>query len=65
MTVTISKKEYNKLIRAYGHLNELENRGVDNWVGYVGEMFYCSSCDKDSEWIEYEGKCPACGEIDD
>ena len=35
------------------HLNNLQNRGVDNWDGYVGRD-HCSECDDEG--------CPECEE---
>jgi len=33
-TVTITKKEYDILLKSQAHLNLLIERGVDNWDGY-------------------------------
>lgn len=33
-TVTISKEEYETLLRSYRKLQALEDRGVDNWEWY-------------------------------
>ena len=33
-TVTISKKEYNRLVKDSDFLNALHAVGVDNWEGY-------------------------------
>jgi len=33
-TVTISKREYDSLLRDLDKLSCLEARGVDNWCGY-------------------------------
>lgn len=33
-TVTISKKEYDKLVKDSEFLNALKAAGVDNWEGY-------------------------------
>lgn len=40
-TVTISKSEYERLLKAEAFLNALEAAGVDNWSGYdfACEMF--------------------------
>jgi len=37
-TVTISRKEYNKLLQAQSELDALEAAGVDNWEGYSEAM---------------------------
>lgn len=58
--IEISKEHYLSLLRSEAHLSELENRGVDNWSGYVGPMFYCRECDNESEWYEVDGECPKC-----
>lgn len=33
-TITISKKEYERLLKDSARLQALENGGVDNWQGY-------------------------------
>lgn len=33
-TITISKKEYNKLLETAKFMRALERAGVDNWEGY-------------------------------
>jgi hypothetical protein len=33
-TITISKKEYENLLKDSKKLSALENAGVDNWEGY-------------------------------
>ena len=33
-TITITKKEYDRLVKAELHLNLLQGLGVDNWDGY-------------------------------
>ncbi|WVS22284.1 hypothetical protein [Enterococcus phage vB_EFaS_ZC1] len=33
-TVTISKREYERLLKVEAFLNALEAAGVDNWSGY-------------------------------
>lgn len=33
-TVTITKKEYDRLVKADLHLGLLQSLGVDNWTGY-------------------------------
>lgn len=33
-TVTITKREYDSLIKHSNFLHRLEANGVDNWVGY-------------------------------
>ena len=37
-TVTISKKEYERLLKDSAKLQALENGGVDNWQGYSYAM---------------------------
>lgn len=60
--VTISKKRYISLLRAEAHLEQLEIRGVDNWSGYVGAVYYCNKCHNKTEWFEMENdKCSHCG----
>lgn len=62
--VTISKSEYKSLQRDSEHLNVLEIRGVDNWVGYVGPSNYCDNCGYEATW--FDDNCPDCGEkLDD
>lgn len=61
-TVTISKSEYESLLNTEAHMNALEARGVDNWIGYVSYCQYCTECDTDEiPWTEE--KCPECGEV--
>ena len=64
--VTISVDEYKRLLRSEAHLNELDIRGVDNWRGYVGDMFWCEYCDAESEWYEIKDYiCLNCGKEND
>jgi len=37
-TVTISKEEYDRLLKAEETLTALESHGVDNWDGYSDAM---------------------------
>jgi hypothetical protein len=37
-TVTITRKEYDRLLRADDKLGALEAAGVDNWSGYADAM---------------------------
>jgi hypothetical protein len=39
--ITISKKEYRKLLKDSTLLNLLENAGVDNWEGWDYARFDC------------------------
>jgi len=43
-TVTISKKEYDQLIKDSEFLDALRAAGVDNWEGY---SFACESLEKE------------------
>jgi len=53
-TVTISKKEYEELLKKSRKLRALENGGVDNWEWYDESLtkYY-----DDEERRESEGKC--------
>lgn len=64
--VELSPSRYEQLLRSEAHLEQLEIRGVDNWSGYVGSMFYCHECDNESEWHNMEDydRCPECGAVD-
>lgn len=57
--VTITQKEYDRLLAVDAHMDELDARGVDNWGGYVGSMQDCDSCDAELTWGYAE--CPKCG----
>lgn len=64
--VEIAREEYERLLNTEAHMDELDARGVDNWVGYVGNSFYCDSCDHETPWREMETSdtCPKCGHED-
>lgn len=48
-TVTITKKEYDRLVEDSKWLSYLEAAGVDNWEGYG---FACEARDEDTEGSE-------------
>lgn len=61
--VTITKERYDALVSASAHLNELLNRGVDNWDGYVGPgCASCPECGDDIDETEFgpNGVCLDC-----
>jgi hypothetical protein len=50
-TVTISKKEYDELLKSQETLTALENGGVDNWEWYGASLINyfgkpCKECDE-------------------
>lgn len=52
-TVTISKAEYQSLVRDSSVLNALEAMGVDNWQGYGDAMAYLEEEEFNKENDEY------------
>lgn len=52
-TVTISKKEYQRLLRSDAKLEYLEAFGVDNWNGYSDAMQDLRRAEREGE-ITYD-----------
>jgi len=46
-TITISKEEYDQLVKDSNFLNALESVGVDNWEGYGEAFSFLENSDED------------------
>ena len=48
-TITISKEEYDQLVKDSDFLNALQSVGVDNWEGYSDAFDFLENSDEDQK----------------